>query len=58
MMSSKEFLNWKKTYQNSNKWIILQQVDHTPTILESIKSEVPEAVNKYLGSTLGDTLQK
>ncbi|GKD01127.1 hypothetical protein Tco_1171401 [Tanacetum coccineum] len=33
-------------------------IDHTPTILESIKSEVPEAVNKYLGSTLGDTLQK
>ncbi|GKB00837.1 hypothetical protein Tco_0828881 [Tanacetum coccineum] len=36
----------------------LKQVDHTLTILESIKSEVPEAVNKYLGSTLGDTLQK
>ncbi|GJW00431.1 hypothetical protein Tco_1555682 [Tanacetum coccineum] len=36
----------------------LKQVDHTPTILELIKSEVPEAVNKYLGSTLSDTLQK
>ncbi|GJR84118.1 hypothetical protein Tco_0154903 [Tanacetum coccineum] len=37
---------------------VLKQVDHTPVILESIKSEVPESVNKYLGSTLGDTLQK
>ncbi|GKF33345.1 hypothetical protein Tco_0106545, partial [Tanacetum coccineum] len=36
----------------------LKQVDHSTAILESIKSEVPEAVNKYLGSTLGDTLQK
>ncbi|GJS29172.1 hypothetical protein Tco_0489792 [Tanacetum coccineum] len=36
----------------------LKQVDHSPAILESIKSEVPEAVNKYLGSTLRDTLQK
>ncbi|GJV67654.1 hypothetical protein Tco_1483163 [Tanacetum coccineum] len=36
----------------------LKQVDHSTTILESIKSEVPEAINKYLGSTLGDTLQK
>ncbi|GJR32099.1 hypothetical protein Tco_1108331 [Tanacetum coccineum] len=37
---------------------VLKQVDHTLVILESIKSEVPESVNKYLGSTLGDTLQK
>ncbi|GJS99668.1 hypothetical protein Tco_0820838 [Tanacetum coccineum] len=36
----------------------LKQVYYTPTILESIKYEVPEAVNKYLGSTLRDTLQK
>ncbi|GKD09060.1 hypothetical protein Tco_1188745 [Tanacetum coccineum] len=36
----------------------LKQVDHSTAILESIKSEVPEAVNKYLGSTLGDTFQK
>ncbi|GJW53018.1 hypothetical protein Tco_0097103 [Tanacetum coccineum] len=36
----------------------LKQVDHTPAILELIKFEVPEAVNKYLGSTLGDALQK
>ncbi|GJY55409.1 hypothetical protein Tco_0454524 [Tanacetum coccineum] len=36
----------------------LKQVDHSSVILKSIKSEVPEAVNKYLGSNLGDTLQK
>ncbi|GJU10712.1 hypothetical protein Tco_1133108 [Tanacetum coccineum] len=36
----------------------LKQVDHTPAIIESIKSELSEAINKYLGSTLGDTLQK
>ncbi|GJU49918.1 hypothetical protein Tco_1219473 [Tanacetum coccineum] len=29
-----------------------------PAILESIKSQVPSAVNKYLGSSLEDTLQK
>nr|GEW42241.1 hypothetical protein [Tanacetum cinerariifolium] len=36
----------------------LKQVDHTPAILKSIKFEVPKTINKYLGSTLGDTLQK
>ncbi|GKB06644.1 hypothetical protein Tco_0834877 [Tanacetum coccineum] len=36
----------------------LKQVDHIIAILESINSEVPEAINKYLGSTLGDSLQK
>ncbi|GKC37309.1 hypothetical protein Tco_1049693 [Tanacetum coccineum] len=36
----------------------LKQVDHTQAIRESIKSEVPEAVKKYLGSTIEYTLQK
>ncbi|GJW19005.1 hypothetical protein Tco_0026441 [Tanacetum coccineum] len=36
----------------------LKQVDHSTTTLESIKSQVPSVVNKYLGSSLGDTLQK
>ncbi|GJW61672.1 hypothetical protein Tco_0111007 [Tanacetum coccineum] len=36
----------------------LKQVNHSITILESIRSEVPEAGNKYFGSTLRDTLQK
>ncbi|GJT57176.1 hypothetical protein Tco_0992230 [Tanacetum coccineum] len=36
----------------------LKQVNHTPSIHESIKSQVPLAVDKYLGSSLGDTLQK
>ncbi|GKG03416.1 hypothetical protein Tco_0311052, partial [Tanacetum coccineum] len=34
----------------------LKQVDYTLAILESIKYEVPEAANKYLGSTHRDTL--
>ncbi|GKB51485.1 hypothetical protein Tco_0902238 [Tanacetum coccineum] len=36
----------------------LKQVDHSLAILESIKSLVPSAIDKYLGSTLGDTHQK
>ncbi|GJV54179.1 hypothetical protein Tco_1449920 [Tanacetum coccineum] len=36
----------------------LKKVERTLAIRESLKSEVPEAMNKYLGSTLGDTLQK
>ncbi|GJT76808.1 hypothetical protein Tco_1043533 [Tanacetum coccineum] len=36
----------------------LKQVDHTLAILELIKSKLSEAINKYLGSTLRDTLQK
>ncbi|GJV00228.1 hypothetical protein Tco_1329498 [Tanacetum coccineum] len=36
----------------------LKQVDHSEVILESIKSLVPPAVNEYLGSGLGDSLQK
>nr|GEY35672.1 retrovirus-related Pol polyprotein from transposon TNT 1-94 [Tanacetum cinerariifolium] len=36
----------------------VKQVDHTPAILESIKSHVPSAVDKYLRSSMGDTLQK
>ncbi|GJT28758.1 hypothetical protein Tco_0909033 [Tanacetum coccineum] len=52
LLSCKEFLNWKKDVKE------LKQVDHSTTILESIKSYVPSAVDKYLGSSLGDTLQK
>ncbi|GJS95316.1 hypothetical protein Tco_0802284 [Tanacetum coccineum] len=36
----------------------LKQVDHSPTILETIRSQVQAAVDEYLGSSLGDTLQK
>nr|GEX67204.1 hypothetical protein [Tanacetum cinerariifolium] len=36
----------------------LKQVDYTPAILESLKSDILEAVNKYLGLTLRVTLQK
>nr|GFB27619.1 hypothetical protein [Tanacetum cinerariifolium] len=36
----------------------LKQVDHTLAIRESIKSKVPEVINKYIRSTLRDTLQK
>ncbi|GJW03464.1 hypothetical protein Tco_1562320 [Tanacetum coccineum] len=36
----------------------LKQVDHSTTLLSLIRSEVPSAVNEYLGSSLGDTLQK
>ncbi|GJW17028.1 hypothetical protein Tco_0024464 [Tanacetum coccineum] len=36
----------------------LKQVDLSTTLRASIRSEVPPAVNKYLGSTLGDALQK
>ncbi|GJU02154.1 hypothetical protein Tco_1112492 [Tanacetum coccineum] len=36
----------------------LKQVDHSPAILATIRSQVPAAVDKYLGSSLGDALQK
>ncbi|GKG40527.1 hypothetical protein Tco_0467304, partial [Tanacetum coccineum] len=36
----------------------VKQVDHSAKILAPIKSQIPSAVNKYLGSILGDTLQK
>ncbi|GKB42287.1 hypothetical protein Tco_0887229 [Tanacetum coccineum] len=36
----------------------LKQVDLSTTLRTSIRSEVPPAVNEYLGSSLGDALQK
>ncbi|GKC83389.1 hypothetical protein Tco_1139106 [Tanacetum coccineum] len=36
----------------------LKQVDHSPTILATIRSQVPAAIDEYLGSSLGDALQK
>ncbi|GJW80995.1 hypothetical protein Tco_0144970 [Tanacetum coccineum] len=33
-------------------------VDHTTALLTSLRSKIPSAVNAYLGSGLGDTLQK
>ncbi|GJT94654.1 hypothetical protein Tco_1090172 [Tanacetum coccineum] len=36
----------------------LKKVDHSTTIHVSIRSQVPTAVNEYLGTSLGDTLQK
>ncbi|GJR71159.1 hypothetical protein Tco_0083524 [Tanacetum coccineum] len=36
----------------------LKQVDHSPTILATIRSHVPAAVYEYLGLSLGDALQK
>ncbi|GJY71230.1 hypothetical protein Tco_0474933 [Tanacetum coccineum] len=35
-----------------------QRVDHTTTLLASLKSEIPLVVNAYLGSSLEDALQK
>ncbi|GJZ20744.1 hypothetical protein Tco_0557334 [Tanacetum coccineum] len=36
----------------------LKQVDHSPAILAIIRSQVPATVDAYLGSSLGDALQK
>ncbi|GJV89798.1 hypothetical protein Tco_1533736 [Tanacetum coccineum] len=36
----------------------LKQVDHSTTLLATIKSKVPTAVNEYLGTSLGDALHK
>ncbi|GJX42585.1 hypothetical protein Tco_0257575 [Tanacetum coccineum] len=36
----------------------LKQVDQSPAIIATIRSEVPAAVDEYLGSSLEDTLQK
>ncbi|GKF38863.1 hypothetical protein Tco_0118924, partial [Tanacetum coccineum] len=36
----------------------LKQVDHSTTVLASVRSQVPLLVDEYLGLTLGDTLQK
>ncbi|GJU71702.1 hypothetical protein Tco_1263107 [Tanacetum coccineum] len=36
----------------------LNEVDHTTTLCASLRSEIPSAVNAYLGSNLGDALQK
>nr|GEY69990.1 hypothetical protein [Tanacetum cinerariifolium] len=36
----------------------LKQVDHSTIIFKSIRSQVPPAVNEFLGSSLGDSLQK
>ncbi|GJV69197.1 hypothetical protein Tco_1484706 [Tanacetum coccineum] len=36
----------------------LKNVDHSTTLLATIKSEVPSAVKEYLGTILGDALHK
>ncbi|GJY96218.1 hypothetical protein Tco_0512579 [Tanacetum coccineum] len=36
----------------------LKKIDHSTIILISIRSQVPHAVNEYLGLSLGDSLQK
>ncbi|GJV96683.1 hypothetical protein Tco_1548260 [Tanacetum coccineum] len=36
----------------------LKTVDHSATLLSTIKSEVPNAVKEYLGTSLDDTLHK
>ncbi|GJZ04269.1 hypothetical protein Tco_0537544 [Tanacetum coccineum] len=36
----------------------LKQVDQSPVILETIRSQVPAAVDEYLGLSIGDALQK
>ncbi|GJX24395.1 hypothetical protein Tco_0228840 [Tanacetum coccineum] len=36
----------------------LKYVDHTTTLLSSLRSKIPLVVNAYLGSSLGDALQK
>ncbi|GJU05273.1 hypothetical protein Tco_1121703 [Tanacetum coccineum] len=60
MKSKKEMikLGMNKVFDLEKDVKQLKQVDHSTTILESIKFEVPEAVNKYLGTALEDTLQE
>ncbi|GKG28192.1 hypothetical protein Tco_0406519, partial [Tanacetum coccineum] len=36
----------------------LKVVDHTTTLLALLRSKIPSAINAYLGSSLGDALQK
>ncbi|GJT12826.1 putative nucleotidyltransferase, ribonuclease H [Tanacetum coccineum] len=36
----------------------LKQADHSPKILASMKSQLPSVVDNYLGTKLGDSLQK
>nr|GEV81081.1 hypothetical protein [Tanacetum cinerariifolium] len=36
----------------------LKQIDHSSKILATISSQVPSAVNEYLGLSIGDSLQK
>ncbi|GJT92728.1 hypothetical protein Tco_1081573 [Tanacetum coccineum] len=36
----------------------LKAVDHTTTLLTSLRSKIPSSINAYLGSSLGDALQK
>ncbi|GKC75971.1 hypothetical protein Tco_1126745, partial [Tanacetum coccineum] len=36
----------------------IKQVDHLEAIIATIKTHVPSVVNEYLGSSLGDALQK
>ncbi|GKB77057.1 hypothetical protein Tco_0943952 [Tanacetum coccineum] len=36
----------------------LKQADHSTTLRASIRSEVPSAINKYLGLSLGDAFRK
>nr|GEY88687.1 hypothetical protein [Tanacetum cinerariifolium] len=36
----------------------LKAVDHTTTLLASLRSKIPLVVNAYLGSSMGDALQK
>ncbi|GJZ99906.1 hypothetical protein Tco_0672457 [Tanacetum coccineum] len=35
----------------------LKEVDHTTTLRASLRSEIPSAVNAYLGSSLGESVQ-
>nr|GFB15291.1 hypothetical protein [Tanacetum cinerariifolium]GFB42619.1 hypothetical protein [Tanacetum cinerariifolium] len=36
----------------------LKQVDHSTVVAEKIMSQVPPAVHEFLGSSLGDSVQK
>nr|GEX09559.1 hypothetical protein [Tanacetum cinerariifolium] len=36
----------------------LKQVDHSAEVLAFIKSQVPSVMNKYIGTSMGDALQK
>ncbi|GJU41000.1 hypothetical protein Tco_1193957 [Tanacetum coccineum] len=51
-------LHHQRVYVLEKDFQELKEVDHTTTILASLRSEIPSAVNAYLRSSLGDALQK
>ncbi|GJS10293.1 hypothetical protein Tco_0367089 [Tanacetum coccineum] len=52
MLSILDYQTWKKKVKE------LKNVDHSSALLSKIKSEVPNAVKEYLGTSLDDALYK